>query len=97
MRGGSFDYTMANIVNTDGTTMMSGYSSSQNSGYTGLLYDSGNYGWYSDYSYLAHSNYPWFLRGGAWYNYDLNTGVFYSYYFYGYASYSISSRLIITP
>ena len=141
MRGGTLDYTMANIVNTDGTTMMSGYSSSQNSGYTGLLYDSGNYtsytgidypnakyydkysystsntsrkrsklgdgikevyntgnyGWYSDYSYLAHSFAPWFFRGGTWYNRDSNTGVFYSCYISGYSNSNSSSRLIITP
>lgn len=52
MSGGSWEYVMGNIVSSDGTTMMSGYSSSSNSGYTGIIYDSGNYTSYTgSYSY----------------------------------------------
>ena len=50
--GGAFEYVMGNIVYSDGTTMMSGYTTSQNSGYTGIIYDSGNYTSYTEtYSY----------------------------------------------
>ena len=52
MSGGAFEYVMGNIVYSDGTTMMSGYTTSQNSGYTGIIYDSGNYTSYTEtYSY----------------------------------------------
>ena len=141
MSGGSFEYVMGNTVSPDGTTMMSGNSSSSNSGYTGIIYDGGNfttytgtysypedkyydkysygrsdsqrirsklgdgikevlnasnYGWYSDYSYLANSDLPWFGRSGL---YDLgsNAGAFYSGSDYGNAYTVYSSRLVITP
>ena len=140
MNGGAYDYTMANIVSNDGTTMMSGYSSTDNSGYTGKLYDSGNYtlytgkaypdskyydkysfsksetpiirsklgdsikevykygseGWYGDYSFLAASSSPWFLRSGSYSN-DLDAGAFSSLSYYGSAVSLASSRLVITP
>ena len=139
MSGGVYEYTMGNIVSNDGTTMMSGYSSSSNSGYTGKLYDSGKYtaytgiaypdskyydkysfstshtsrirsklgdgikevykgskGWYSDHSYLACSNEPWFERGGN-YSVGASAGVFHSGGSDGTASSYYSSRLIITP
>ena len=51
MSGGSWEYTMANMVSNDGSTMMSGNSSSSNSGYTGKLYDSGNYTAYTGVAY----------------------------------------------
>jgi len=51
MSGGAYEYTMANIVSNDGTTMMSGYSSSSNSGYTGKVYDNGNYISYTGIDY----------------------------------------------
>ena len=139
MSGGAWEYTMANMVSNNGSTMMSGRSSSYNSGYTGKVYDSGNYtaytgiaypdskyydkysfsasynsrirsklgdgikevykgskGWYSDGSYLAYSDYPWFNRGGGSNN-GANAGAFYSNGIYGNANSSYSSRLIITP
>jgi len=141
MSGGAYDYVMGNIVSNDGTTMMSGYSTSSNSEYTGIIYDGGNYtnytgvysypsskyydrysfgtsntqrirsklgdaikevlntsdyGWYSDYSKLVHSNYSWYNRGGS-YNYGLNIGTFYSYYNSGFDHNNNSSRLVITP
>ena len=140
MSGGAFEYVMGNIVSNDGTTMMSGYSTSYNSGYTGIIYDSGSYssytgtysypenkyidkysfgtsytqrirsklgdalkevyntsyGWYSDYSYLAGSGYPWIYRGG-YYSYGSIAGVFYSGNYFGKASSDSSSRLVITP
>ena len=51
MSGGAYEYTMANIVSNDGTTMMGGYSSSSNSGYTGKIYDSGKYTLYTGIDY----------------------------------------------
>ena len=141
MSGGSYEYTMSNIVSPDGSTMMSGYSTDINSGYTGIIYNSGSYtsytgtytypdtkyydkysfgtsnsqrirsklgdgikevlntssrSWYSDYSNLAYSGYPWFNRSGG-YNDGSNAGAFYSGYHYGFASAYNSSRLIITP
>ena len=141
MSGGAFDYVMGNIVSNDGTTMMSGYSTSSNSGYTGIIYDSGSYtsytgtysypenkyidkysfgtsyaqkirsklgdavkevyntedyGWYNDISYLADSSSPWFNRGG-YSNFSSDAGVFYSYNFFGHAVSRYSSRLVITP
>ena len=141
MSGGSYEYVMGNIVSPDGTTMMSGYSTGRNSGYTGILHDGENYtsytgtysypedkyydkysfgtsnsqiirsklgdgikevlntssrSWYSDFSNLARSNYPWFYRSGN-YNYGSNAGAFYSNDSYGNASSINSSRLVITP
>ena len=57
VNGGSYEYTMANIVSNDGTTMMSGYSSSRNSGYKGIIYDSGNYTGYSGATYPNNKYY----------------------------------------
>ena len=51
MTGGAFEYTMGNMVSNDGTTMMSGYDSSYNSGYTGKIYDSGKYSLYTGIDY----------------------------------------------
>ena len=140
MSGGAYEYTMANVVSSDETTMISGSDSSYNSGYTGKIYDSGNYtsytgkaypdskyydkysfsrsaasrkrsklgdgikevyksgsiGWHSDYSYLANSNFPWFICGGS-YNNGISAGVFYSNGSNGNISSDSSSRLIITP
>ena len=138
MSGGADEYTMGNIVSNDGSTMMSGYSSSDNSGYTGKIYDFGNYtaytgiaypnnkyydkysfstsetsrirsklgdgikevykgnkGWYSDDSYLAVSDYPWFIRGGSYFN--ASAGAFDLGGEFGNAYSNHSSRLIITP
>ncbi|MGM9879165.1 MAG: hypothetical protein ACI31R_03990 [Bacilli bacterium] len=39
MSGGADDYVMGNIVSSDGTTMLSGYTTSYNSGYIGVLQD----------------------------------------------------------
>ena len=139
MSGGAVEYTMANIVSNDGTTMMSGGSTKYNSGYTGKVYDSGNYisytgiaypnakyydkysfstsrnskirsklgdgikevykgskGWYDDSSFLAYSNYPWFIRGGNYIS-GAGAGAFGSLNGSGDAYSSNSSRLIITP
>ncbi len=51
MSGGSYEYTMANIVSNDGTIMMSGPTSSQNSGYTGKIYNNGNFASYTGIEY----------------------------------------------
>ena len=57
MSGGAYEYTMANIVSNDGTTMMSGFDTSKNSGYTGKLYDSGNYTSYTGIDYPNNKYY----------------------------------------
>ena len=57
MSGGAHEYTMANVVSSDGTTMMSGYDLSNNSGYTGKVYDSGNYTSYSGATYPNNKYY----------------------------------------
>ena len=52
MSGGADDSVMGNIVSNDGSTMMSGQSTSYNSGYTGIIYDDGKYTSYTGtYSY----------------------------------------------
>ena len=51
MSGGAWEYVMGNVVSSDGTTMMSGYDSSYNSGYTGILYESGAYTIYTGVAY----------------------------------------------
>ena len=47
MSGGTYEYVMGNIVSNDGSTMMSGYSTSSNSGYNGIVYARGSYTQYS--------------------------------------------------
>ena len=120
MSGGAYEYTMSNIVNTDGTTMRpmsSGFTTTpypDNKYYDKYSYSTsyasrkrsklgdgikevynGSNGWYSDYSRLAYSSNPWFIRGGR-YNNGAMTGVFSTYNSDGSGSY-YSSRLIITP
>ena len=51
MSGGAWEYTMANVVSSDEITMISGSRSSYNSGYTGKLYDDGNYTAYTGVAY----------------------------------------------
>lgn len=53
MSGGASEYTMGNIVSPDGTQMMSGYTTINNSGYTGIIYNEGNYT-----SYIGEYSYP---------------------------------------
>ena len=64
MSGGAWEYVMGNIVSNDGTTMMSGNSTSYNSGYTGIIYDSGNYTSYTGtYSYPEEKYYDKYSFG----------------------------------
>ena len=64
MSGGAYDYVMGNIVSNDGTTMMSGYSTSSNSGYTGIIYAGGNYTSYTGtYSYPNSKYYDKYSYG----------------------------------
>ena len=60
------------------------------------VYNTENYGWYSDYSILAASSYPWIIRGG-YFDFGSNAGVFDSVNDFGSASPDFSSRLVITP
>ena len=121
MSGGALEHTMANIVNTDGTTMIPSSSGFTTSTYpNSKYYDkysysasgttrkrsklgdgikevyNGSYGWYSDYSSLANSSDPWFIRGGS-YSYRSGTGAFYSGFDSGNSYSGYSSRLVITP
>ena len=57
MSGGSTEYIMGNMVSNDGITMMSGKTSSSNSGYTGKIYDSGNYTSYTGIDYPNNKYY----------------------------------------
>ena len=65
MSGGAYEYVMGNMVSKDGTTMMSGINSSDNSGYSGIVTnekvlvfnfhytdDDGN----NEYVYLSNTN-----------------------------------------
>ena len=60
MSGGASEYTMANMVSNDGTTMMSGYRTSSNSGYTGKVYDD-NYN-YTTYIGIDYPNVKYYDR-----------------------------------
>ncbi len=52
MSGGAWDYVVGNMVSSDGESLISGSSLTDNSGYTGLLYNSGNYTSYTgSYAY----------------------------------------------
>ena len=51
MSGGADEYVMGNIVSSDATTMMSGDDTTYNSGYTGILYESGTYTSYTGIAY----------------------------------------------
>ena len=142
MSGGAHDAVMGSIVSPDGLTMMSGRSSSDNSGYTGITYDSGNYtmytgsytypdskyydkysfgldraqisrsklgdgikevykaeelGWYEDFLMIGNSTgYPWIVRGSnKGYGQSINSGIFSSRNYYGYAYEPVSTRIII--
>ena len=121
MSGGAYDYTMANMVSNDVTTMTpssSGYitstypdskyydkysyGTSNTSRIRSKLGDGikevykGSTGWYSDKSYLAYSNYSWFIRGG-YFNFGASAGAFGSRGYFGNDNFSDSSRPVITP
>ena len=51
MSGGIEETTMGNLVSNDGSTMLSGNSSSWTSGYTGKVYDDGKYTSYTGIAY----------------------------------------------
>ena len=51
MSGGSYEKVMGDMVYSDGKTMISGRSTSDNSGFTGIVYDSGSFNSYKGISY----------------------------------------------
>ena len=53
MSGGAWEGMMTNMVSPDGKTMMSGYNSTSNSGFNGIVYNSGTYT-----SYTGGKEYP---------------------------------------
>ena len=58
MSGGAHDAVMANTVNKDASKLMSGLSLSENSGYSGIVYESGKYSNYvGDFSYPEEKYY----------------------------------------
>ena len=57
MSGGAYESTMGNMVSNDGTTMMSGDDTEYNSGYTGKVYDFGNYTSYTGIDYPNNKYY----------------------------------------
>ena len=122
MSGGAYEYTMANIVNANGTTMTpdrSGYTTTtypdakyydKYSYITSSIlrqisklgdgikevYNTNDYGWYTDDSSLASSDIPWFVRGDS-YDFDASAGVFSSNINFGNSNSADSSRPVITP
>ena len=54
MSGAGYEYAMGNSVYSDGKTMVTGYSTASNSGYSGYIYNNGSYktytGSYGDYN-----------------------------------------------
>lgn len=125
------------MIGPDGSAIMSGYNSTSNSGYSGVIYNAGNYitytgsytypedkyydkysfgtasnqrkksklgdavkevlntssfGWYGDYSGLAYSVTPWFIRGG-YYDNNSGAGIFYSGTGNGYKENNFSSHI----
>ena len=138
MSGGSYEYTMSNMVWTNGK-QMSGNSTSYNSAFTGILYNGGtsftgtyafpskryydkySYGtsnteytrgklgdatnemaptgtsgnWYSDYAVFPYNSYPWFVRGGYYYN-GANAGMFSFNHYSGYAYTRYSTRAVLS-
>ena len=63
------------------------------------VYNTGDYGWYGDISYLADYYkyyYGWFARGG-YYSNGIRSGLFNSIAYSGGISSTCSTRLIITP
>ena len=63
MSGCSWEYTMSNMIWTDGLTMVSGNSTTDNSGYTGILYNNGKYGSYKGISYPSVKYYDRYSYG----------------------------------
>ena len=63
MSGCSWEYTMSNMIWTDGLTMVSGNSTTDNSGYTGILYNNGKYGSYTGISYPSVKYYDRYSYG----------------------------------
>ena len=67
MSGGTHEFTMSNMVSPDGSIMMSGYSSSSHSGYSGIIYDEGNYTSYvGTYSYPEEKYYDKYSFGSGY-------------------------------
>ena len=58
-------------------------------------FQSGKSSWYSNYAPLVTSSYPWFLRGGHYYN-GSGAGVFYFHTSDGYAFINTSFRLVLS-
>ena len=122
MSGGSREYVMGVFADTNGKPR-SGYNSSYNSGFTGMLSDGTTYtgitfpdskyynlytgssytghaltetkNWYSDYASFVSSSFPWFWRGGYFYN-GASAGVFGFTYDNGSANGYSSSRPVIS-
>ena len=52
--------------------------------------------WYKDYAHFAYSPYPWFIRGGDWYN-GIASGDFSFLTFTGSNTEGVSYRIVLTP
>ena len=78
MNGGAYDSTMGNMISNDGTTMMSGVTSSNNSGYSGILYYSGDYTSYTGIAYpdnKYYDKYSFDIQGTHVIRYKLGDGI----------------------
>ena len=105
MSGGSWEYVMGNY---NGNTGSSGFSSMPDSKYYNKYTKSSNYttgglqhalietqNWYSGNASFVNSIYPWFIRGGFYYN-SSDAGVFSFNSYFGSAGSDYSVRLVIT-
>ena len=100
MSGGGWDYVMG-VYNK--SIDNSGFSSLPDTkyynNYTGTSYTghalTETKKWYSDYAYFVNSSYPWFLRGGFFYD-STDAGVFSFHIANGGSSGDHSSRLVIS-
>ena len=66
MSAGAFEYVMGNVVSNNKSAMMSGYNSTSNSGYSGVIYNAGNYTTYTgSYTYPEDKYYDKYSFGTA--------------------------------
>jgi len=107
MSGGLDEYVMGNYYNTTNTTYFAKlpeskyydvYTIASNSSCTlttcggHALFETAS--WYSDYAGFVDSFYPWFRRGGDYFN-GTYAGAFYSYYNNGYSLFNYGFRSVL--
>ncbi|MDY4237383.1 MAG: hypothetical protein SOX86_05240 [Bacilli bacterium] len=100
MSGGAYEYVMGVYNNAKSSSGFNSlpdekyYNNYTGSSYTGhALTETKN--WYSDIAYFVDSSYPWFMRGGIYYN-STDAGVFFFNSVIGNSFPISSSRLVIS-